>query len=211
MRAPLTLILFCLFTPSFSQAPIGIGIVTITLDDKPVIDFYKSPTDDTFTKRITFTNDSITKGRTFKDREEVLRWLRPEVLWLDHYELIFRCKSSTDDWYEVVANNENGHTLWIRKDKTTSFSTWEDFLKRMYAVVRIHYRKQKIRAHPSDKASEIKYEGGDCFRVKSLTADWIEIYTPTNTCRPDIQTQIKSGWIKWKEGNRMMVDYYTTP
>jgi hypothetical protein len=211
MKTALSLLVLVVFTKCFSQAPIGIGIVTITLDDKPVIDFYKSPTDDVFAKRITFTNDSISKGRTFRDREEVLRWLRPEVLWLDHYELIFRCKSSTDDWYEVVANNENGHTLWIRKDKTTSFSTWEEFLKSMYAIVRIHYRKQKIRAHPTDKSPEIKYEGGDCFRVRSLSGDWIEIYTPTNGCRPDLQTQVKSGWIKWKVGDRMMVDYYTTP
>ena len=211
MKIPFSLLLAFVFTATHAQAPIGIGLVRITLDDKPVIDFYKSPTDDTFSKRITFTNDSITKGRTFKDREEVSRWLRPEVIWLDHYELIFRCKSSNEDWYEVIANNENGHTLWIRKDKTTSFSTWEEFLKSMYTVVRIHYRKQKIRAHPSDKSSELKYEGGDCFRVKSLNGDWIEIYTPTNICRPDLKTEIKSGWIKWKDGNRMMVDYYTTP
>ena len=70
--------------------------------------------------------------------------------------------------------------------------------------------EQKIRKQPSDKADEIKYEGRDCFQVKSLKGDWIEIST-TNYCdEGKNKDKIKSGWIKWRDGDKLLIDYHTT-
>jgi hypothetical protein len=80
----------------------------------------------------------------------------------------------------------------------------------MFAVDRREDKKQKIRKQPTDNADEIRYEGKDCFQVKSLQGDWIEIFTP-NYCDEKGETiEIQSGWIKWKQGDELVIHYYPT-
>jgi hypothetical protein len=107
-------------------------------------------------------------------------------------------------------NNNSGQTYWIKKNKTTIFLTWEEYLKQMFAVDRLADHKQKIRKQPSDTADEIKYEGRDCFQVKSLKGDWIEIFTTDYCDQGQNKKEIKSGWIKWRRGNELLINYYTT-
>jgi hypothetical protein len=198
------LILFC-FSAN-AQPIIGEGLVKIQFDDKPVIDFYKKPSDDVLTRRIEFYRDSISKGIRIKHFEEVSHWLKPEVLWLDDFQFNFRVKTIKDGWYEVVVNNENGHTFWIRNDRSTKFRSWEDYLRDMPTITRDPYNKQRIKTSPDEKAEELGYEGQDCFQVKSLRGNWIEIFTPP-TCDASLQTKVESGWIKWRSGNKLLIDY----
>jgi hypothetical protein len=196
-----------LFSVSTNAQPIiGEGLVKIQFDDKPVIDFYKKPSDDVFTRRIEFYRDSLSKGIRIKDFEEVSHWLRPEVLWLDDFQFNFRVKTIKDGWYEVVVNNENGHTFWIRNDRSTKFRSWEDYLRDMPTISRDPYNKQRIKNRPDEKAEELNYEGQDCFQVKSLRGNWIEIFTPP-TCDASLPTRITSGWIKWRSGNKVLIEY----
>jgi hypothetical protein len=195
-----------LYISTNAQPIIGEGLVKIQFDDKPVIDLYRKPTDQTFNRRIEFYRDSISKGIKIKNFEEVSHWLKPEVLWLDDFQFNFRVKTVKQDWFEVVVNNETGHTFWIRNDRSTKFRSWEDYFRDMPTISRDPYNKQKIRNRPDEKADEIKYEGQDCFQVKSLQGNWVEIFTPP-TCDALALTKISSGWIKWRSGNRILIDY----
>lgn len=80
----------------------------------------------------------------------------------------------------------------------------------MFGVGRLADHKQIIRKQPSDTADEIKYEGRDCFQVKSLKGDWIEIFTTDHCDEGQNRIEIKSGWIKWRRGEELLIDYYTT-
>jgi len=82
----------------------------------------------------------------------------------------------------------------------------------MFGVARLPSSTQKIRTEPDEKSQEIEYQGTDCFVVKSMKGDWIEITTP-NYCDEnftDSKTPIKSGWIKWRKGNELLISYFTT-
>jgi hypothetical protein len=205
MRTSATILFLAFIIPVYSQEILGVGLIKIQFDDKPVIDFYKKPTDDVFRHRIQFYRDSISKGLRIKDFDEVSHWLKPEVLWLDDFQFNFRCKSVKEGWYEVVVNNENGHTFWIRNDRSTKFISWEEYLRDMITISRTPYYSQKIRTQPDEKSDAIAYEGQDCFQVKSLRENWIEIFTPP-TCSAS-QTKVASGWIRWRNGNKLLIDY----
>lgn len=197
-------------TRSYGQVSLGTGIVKINFDDKTVVEFYKSPSEKTFTKRIEFFKDKSINTWSIKNLNQQKTWLKPEILWLDYSQFNFRCKSIRGDWFEVIVNNGNGQTYWIKRNATTTFLTWEEYLMRMFAVDRLSNRKQKIRTQPSGTADELNYEGRDCFQVKSLSGEWIEIFTTDYCGEGQNETQIKSGWIKWRCGDELLIRYYTT-
>jgi len=204
------LILIISLSKSYGQVTLGTGIVKIEFDDKTVIDFYKRPTDKSHDKRIEFFDDKEINSWNIKNLETERTWLKPEVLWLDYSQFNFRCKATTADWLELIVSNENGMTLWVRRTKATKYLTWEEYLKDMFGVDRLESYKQKIRKLPSDTADEIKYEGRDCFEVKSLKGDWIEINS-TDHCDEGIsKTKIDSGWIRWRDGEKLLIVYYST-
>lgn len=86
------------------------------------------------------------------------------------------------------------------------FSSWETYLQGMFGIARLSNQNQTIKKQPSDSSEEIKYSGSDCFQVKSMEGDWIEIFT-ADQC-DESKTKIKSGWIKWTQGNKLLIEYY---
>jgi hypothetical protein len=204
------IVLMTILTKSYGQVTLGTGIVKIEFNDKTILDFYNEPTDKVYSKRIEFFDDKTINSWNIKNLETQKSWLNPEVLWLDYFEFNFRCKSTKADWLELIVNNETGMTLWVKRTVVTKYLTWEKYLKGMFSVDRLMDYKQNIRKEPNDTAEEIKYEGRDCFKVMSLSGDWIEIFTTDYCDEGKNKDKIKSGWIKWRDGNKLLIEYHTT-
>ena len=212
MRLLIINILLLFSTQVWSQTDLGIGLVSIDFDDKTVLEFYTDTLATEPKKVIEFFDDRTINSWNIKDLKEQREWLKPEVLWLDYFAFTFRCLTKTDNWFEVLANNETKTSYWLKRTDTTKFNTWEGYLKEMFGVERLSNYPQKIRTEPSENSQEIEYQGTDCFVVKSMKGDWIEITTP-DYCDEnftDSKTPIKSGWIKWRKGDELIINYFTT-
>lgn len=196
----------------WGQTELGIGLVSIHFSDSTILHFYSSPTEKQATKTIEFFNDKTINSWNIRELDKQKQWLKPECLRLDYSCFIFRCKSETSDWYELIVNNENAQSFWLKKSELTKYSSWETFLIGMFGVSRLPENNQIIRDLPDEEANEIDYSGQDCFQVKSMKGDWIEVFT-ADYCEDgytDSKTKIKSGWIKWKHGNTLLIEYYST-
>ena len=212
MKRLLTYILMFLTTNLLAQKDLGLGLVSINFDDKTTLHFYSTPTDKEPKRIIQFFNDKTINSWNIRDLNKHKSWLKPEVLWLDYSSLVFRCLTVKDNWLKVMVNNQTGETLWLKKSNLTTFKDWENYLKEMFGVARLPNQQQKIRSLPTDNSKEIIYQGQDCFQVKSMKGDWIEIFTADycDESYTDSKTKIKSGWIKWKQINKLLIDYFTT-
>lgn len=193
-----------------AQTEIGIGIVSIDSDSKPIVRFYKNPNDKKAVRTVEFFDDKSINSFNIKNLETQKVWLRPEAFRSEYPAFSFRCKSKTRNWYEVIVNNKNGKSLWIKKERFTKLLSWETYLKNTYVIERLAKYKQPIRKFPATDSTKIRYAGQDCFQVKSMKGEWLEIYT-SDFCRSGYgepeKTTIKSGWIKWKNGNTLLIDY----
>jgi len=207
MRLLLTNILFLLTINLYGQSDLGIGLVSIKFDDKTVLNFYESQIDTTPTKTIEFFDDKSIKSWNIRNLDEQEKWLKPEVLWLDYSSFVFICRTQANNWFEVIVNNETGKSFWLKKSDTTKFSSWETYLVGTFNVSRLANHSQKIRKQPNNNSEEIKYFGQDCFQVKSMNGDWIEIFTADYCEESNTETRIKSGWIKWRQGNDLLIVY----
>lgn len=194
----------------FTQTKIGIGLIEINFDGKTVLEFYEKPSVSKPAAKIEFFNDEKINSWNIRNLEKQQRWLSPESLWLDYHSFVFRCLARYKNWYKVIVNNESGKTFWIRNRRFTEFKTWEQFLKGMFGVKRL--TEQKIRRAPSENSGKINYQGRDCFQVTRLRGDWIEIF-PADYCDGSFSNNkiaAKSGWIKWRTGNKLLIDYFIT-
>ena len=212
MRLLITHIILLFATNVWGQTDLGIGLVSIKFDNRTILHFFKNTTDNEPIKTIEFFTDTTINSWNIRNLEKQEEWLKPESLWLDYSSFVFRCKTQTNEWYELIVNNENGQTFWLKKGELTEFLSWENYLNGMFEIARLSDQKQKIRTLPNDNSEEIKYSGQDCFQIKSMKGDWIEIFT-ADYCDDgytDSKTKIKSGWIKWRCGNQLLSEYFLT-
>jgi hypothetical protein len=212
MTKLLTYILLFLTTNVVAQTDLGIGIVSINFDEKTTLNFYSAPTDIEPKRTIQFFNDKKINSFNIREIEKQKKWMKPEILWLDYSSLVFRCQTVNKNWLKVIVNNETGETLWLKKNNLTSYKEWGNYLKEMFGVERLPEQKQKIRISPTDNSKEISYKGNDCFQVKSIKGEWIEIFTADycDESYTESKTIIKSGWIKWRSGNKLLISYQIT-
>jgi hypothetical protein len=212
MRLLIINVLVLFSTQVWSQTDLGIGLVSIDFDDKTVLEFYSDTLESKPVKVVEFFDDKTINSWNIKDLDKQKEWLKPEVLWLDYSVFTFRCLTRTDNWFQIIVNNENGKNYWLKKTDQIKFKNWEEYLKDMFGVERLSNFPQQIRTEPTNNSPEIQYQGTDCFVVKSMKGDWIEITTPyyCDENLTDSKTPIKSGWIKWRQGNKFIINYFTT-
>ena len=195
----------------FSQAeaatPLGIGIVKILdLSEDVRLAFFKSPKGPQ-TKEIRFTKSQHGQLIVAEDPE----WLRPETYNPNDgmIYLFFRCIEKRPGWFKVIVNNESGEAHWIQESSRSEYRDWISFLKTIGTISRLREAKEgnPIRREPSSNSEIVNYQGDDCFQVDNSSGDWIEIYVPDDKCGTIDPGTLNSGWIKWREGDRLLVDY----
>ncbi len=207
----ISLLLFITST-SIAQSDPGPGFVFIHFDDKTVLDLYNDTTDHSPAKSIEFFNDPTIYSWNIKNIDQQTEWLKPEALWLEYDLFVFKCARLENNWFRIITNNENGDSYWLRKSDLTEFRDWEHFLKDMFSISRLPDQNQPIKTAPTESSKTIPYDEEDCFQVKSMKGDWIEIFTP-DFCDEeynDHMTKIKSGWIRWKKDNKLLIMYSFT-
>lgn len=206
MKSLTTIILVFIHIVCYCQREIG--ILSVDFDEQIQIDFYETSALEKKLETIRFFQDKSINSLNIENLESHKDWLQPETLWLDYYRLNFRVKSVKEGCYEIYVSDKR--TMWIKDKEFTDFLFWEEYFKQMFAITRKDPTEQKVYERPDLQAKKIKYSAGeDCFNVKSLTGDWIEIFTPKH-CTDETSNELKSGWIRWKDGNKLLINYFPT-
>jgi hypothetical protein len=212
MKKLISCIVLLLASNLLAQKDLGLGLVSINFDDKTTLHLYASPVDKEPKRTIQFFNDKTINSWNIRDLNKHKSWSKPEALWLNYSTFVFRGATSHGNWLKVMVNNETGETLWLKKKHSTTYKNWENYLKEMFQVTRLTSEPQKIRRAPANNAAAIRYKGQDCFKVISMKGEWIEISTADycDDSYTDSKTKIKSGWIKWRQGNKLLTSYFVT-
>ena len=206
-------LLFLLFilssSNSFAQSnlELGLGIVTVNIDALPKISFYS----DTVSK-IPVKSISVIKD---KNQELVIKnikqnaWLKSEGRALDYNIFIFRCTKKRGNWCEVYVNNTNRTKYWIKLNKNLSYLNWSKYLDTQTTWVgkRDEYSLE-VKQSPNESSKRIKMmEKDDCFVVLEVKGDWMKVKTNDVLNCSGAKYPVKSGWIRWRKNNRLLIEY----
>lgn len=190
-----------------ASTSLGIGLVSIKIDSSNHLYFYKTPGVSLPIRRIEFFDDKIINGWNIVDVEKNKKWMSAEELDMEIPIIIFRCKSKRNGWLQVIVNNETGKSFWIKDDTNATYLSWETYLKEWPVGKNT---PQKIRVSPSDYSKEVFYTGNNYFGVKSMKEDWIEIFSLDNgNDYTEASSKVSSGWIRWRNGNNLLVGICT--
>lgn len=188
-----------------AKTELGIGIVVVDFNESTIVEFYSSPDSSLKpVKSIKFYDDHVNQVWKIKNMETHKLWLKPEAYNPLYDLLAFRCVSVKDGWNEVIVNNSTGQKYWVKATEIIKFNDWLTFLQNGKCISK---GKTEIRIleNPEENAKAVEFTGKECFRIKSMKEEWIEITLPVVD-----QTGIlieKTGWMRWKNGNDLLIKY----
>jgi len=147
----------------------------------------------------------------------------------DYGIMHFVCIDSTEKAYKVLINYDE--LKYLPKTKDYVFKSWQDYINESYGIRRLtaegknisKIHLQPLRKSPVNEADTLVLPAGyEMFCPVEIKGDWLRVkfdcfYNDDNNkhegepCR-DYIDQCKnpvSGWLKWKDGNKLLVDILT--
>ena len=197
----LTAILFLTTLACYGQdknpISLGLGIVALqdTYNESKVVTIYK---DKNFSGKI----------EDFRLYAQLKR-IRP-FAWKPDYGLCyFVCLEKTKDYYRILINNQEEG--FLKNDSDTRFKTWESLLINT-TVERLDAKTNPLKVEPGDdqRSIDVKYDV-KANRLEVLDVvevngqHWIHVRfskTGVMPCTPDCDM----GWVKWRAGDKLLVN-----
>ena len=187
--------------------PVGQGVLKIDFAKLPVLQFYSDTGLTVPSKTIRIIKNS-SEEYSIKNETGINDWFKPEQLFFEHDIFLLRVDTVIGSWYKVIANSTNGETYWTKADSIKKFIKWQTFLLKEVSSIDKGDVDLEIKITASGKAATIKkIESTDCFKVLEIKGDWIRIKTNTELECSESKRPIKSGWIKWRQNNRLTINY----
>ncbi|CAM1346133.1 hypothetical protein [Tenacibaculum crassostreae] len=119
----------------------------------------------------------------------------------------FICLEKNSKGYKIIVNEETNESRWIKKSPKMEFQPWSDFLRNLYCVEQIDINSNpllnKVNGKPINKEKQ-------CWKVLKISEEWILVNNQTDEPLPNNEKPLKEikGWIKWRNKNGLLIDYY---
>ncbi|GAA4310615.1 hypothetical protein [Nibribacter koreensis] len=142
----------------------------------------------------------------------------------------FVCLQETSRYYKVLANADQ--VKYFPKTKDYRFETWEEYILNSFGIRRktgdlasTNTYKQEVKQAPNKSSKSIEIpKGHEMFCPQEVTGDWVKVtydcfYNKERNpyegepCHTFIQKckEPVTGWLKWREGNQVLIDILLMP
>lgn len=182
---------------------IGIGVVSInyvsqTNKDKN-IDFFLSPESKRFTVSLQYIDEQLREGNG-----EFC--IKPLEFMPTPGRILFRCIGETKQMYQVVVNESTKEVNWLKKEAMIEFHSWLSYLQGSQCIEN-NLVSNPLRKKPRFNSDIVEaYNTCNKFEINLMKGEWIKIST-SYMCDQGIQVDKPiSGWIKWCNGDKIIVN-----
>ncbi len=119
-----------------------------------------------------------------------------------HPKFRFRVLSVEGDYFKVVIDEEKWKSAYIKKSKEVLYITWAGFLKSVYCI-----EMKPLRIYDKIDGKMLVFLNSRRFYpflVSKVQGDWAKIKQHPSYMYDKVIP--KKGWVKWKEGEKLLVD-----
>ncbi len=186
-----------------SESVVGMGMAYPHLEVDETLYFFGIPeanSDPFIMKPI----DSLTfyQGKYYIDIAYAPPYFMPEKIKLDYDMLFMKVITVTRNFLEVEVNVSTHQTAWINKDGADYFP-WPEFLLNMHSIEVIDAANNPLRVKPLDYAGlYVTTESELLLQVVMVKGDWVKVQTNGDSGKTP-----EYAWVKWKEGNQLLITY----
>lgn len=144
----------------------------------------------------------------FIDTNSMKKWVFVDSLYhpfafsSDYSIFAVRCLQRHGNWCKIVINEVDGTELWYDlSNKALVLQSWEDHILHVFSIG-VDRFQNPLREKPSIKANKVSlqaFEEQEYFHPSAITGDWLKV---------EIGDTGKYAWVKWKEGNKLLVELF---
>ena len=141
---------------------------------------------------------------SMSDIKELYNWqddFKPYKFNIDYFLLLFKCLSYDGKRYSVIVNDQKNLIKYIDAGNIWKLRDWNDHVVNKVASIGIEFDDIKIKSKPDNQSDDIAFD------VDKLdpAVDPVEIKDEWMKIRFWQSDKELYGWIKWKEGNQILV------
>lgn len=141
---------------------------------------------------------------TSRENDSVSVLLTEHILaYYPDYFIVHFAVESFDSIYYVEVGNEK---KLVKPSKFIEFMTWPNYIQRFFSKTT---GKNPLRVEPKDSGSVvtgIDYRRAN-FRNVEVKGDWVRVVCNLD-CDGCINNRVVEGWIRWREGDKVVLDIY---
>ena len=190
----------------------GDGIISVDLERFPTIELFAKTTDSTPIHTITVFDDTEIKSFNIKNLEAIEKeWFFPMHLHLDYYIFYFQCSAIEENWFQIIVNEKTNLKYWVKKSTDFEYIKWEDFIIEVTSVKPIKSDENPIRQAPDINSKLTDHQLIDCLTPVEIIGDWMKIKVEPAVCDMTFEMEGKEfseGYIKWRDGNELLIYYW---
>lgn len=182
--------------------PMGLGFFKPNFFDRPTLNFYGRPN----LEKSLEEHTPIAKLRIVKNEvgnyeiAEVPLWFAPIHVKLDYGILYFRVLSISDDFFEVVGNEQTGRSVFLNRSHGQMLY-WPEFLLQISSVEFLDDANQRVKIKPLTHAADVDVSFAFMKPIQ-VREEWIKV-----KLMDDDFSEKGVGWIKWKEEGQLLISY----
>ena len=179
---------------------VGLIVLSKTYSNKDFIKLYNE--DGSLWYRFTYYyDDSDGKFEYANDA------FRPFAFHPDYFLLALKCVRKRAGRYEVIVNEETGLLKYVRSDDSTlRFEPWERHILTVFSVG-FDQRVNPIREAPQG-ALKTRPLAKVPFHPVEVRGEWLRVRWKPIKGAGKTAAREASGWIRWKRGNKLLLELF---
>jgi hypothetical protein len=142
------------------------------------------------------------KGQFKRNLTQLAPYVKADIEDDGNLLLVFKCVRDTNGYHEVVINEKNGQSKYIKiDDKLFKFITWSDFITTKVIAVDFDYNKNPIRTNPALTAKRIAYDKDEIYIPIKTNGDWLQVKWGN-------RHNLKYGWVQWRTNHFLIIELF---
>lgn len=178
----------------------SIGIITLSEphDGNKFIEFLNN--DDSVWYKLKFHYDDSNGKWDYPNPEFMIVSFHP-----DYYLFNVKCIRELGSFYEVEVNHESGLTKKMRKSELIKLISWEDYVLNVFSIG-FDDKLNPICENKEGNTLEINLSDEVIFQPVEIQGEWMKIKWSKDFFVEN--PKFDYGWVKWKEGNKIIIELY---
>ena len=124
----------------------------------------------------------------------------------DNNHFYFDWVSENKLFYQVVVNEETKLKKFVKKDDPHfKANTWEKYTLNCFAV-EFDWEKNPLRVDIDGQIIKQNLDKGLSFQPKEIRGNWLKVKS-FDLNNVNDENKSESGWIKWKDGNKIIINF----
>jgi hypothetical protein len=209
------LLLLLLLTSSTYAQPNrlkGKGLISVEIEKMPTLRFFESLDSNEPIHSTQVFDDPAIGSYNIKNIEKISKdWFNPLHCLLDYYIFYFQCSDIKDPWYQIVINEKTDLKYWIKKADFIKYVAWDQFISDVVSVMPNDSIINPILLSPQINAPKAKKQFINCLTPVSVNGEWLKVRIEPAICDKTLEmseSDIFEGYIRWREGDELLITYY---